>query len=98
MEQDFGIALTAKRVPQGNEFRAQRWEIIDFAIKNDDQGALLIGHRLGRMWRQIDHAQPAMGESTMGIRHTLPSSGPRCASERSILCNSSSGGDFSKST
>ena len=64
MNQDFGIALRAEGVTSGLEPAPQRGEVVDLAIEDGPDGAVLIGERLMPS-RQIDDRQPAKPERGM---------------------------------
>ena len=61
MDDRLGVAMRAEHVPGGFQPRAQGLEIVDHAVEDDRNGAVLVVHRLlPGAW--IDDRQPAVAE------------------------------------
>src|SRR5947207_7736063 len=66
MDDDFGVALRAKSMAELDEIGDQRSIIVDLAVVNNDDGAVLVPQRLlSRL--QIDDRQPPVAESKPGL-------------------------------
>src|SRR5438552_15513147 len=61
MEHRLGVALRAQRVPSDQEIAAQVTIVVNFAVENDDFGAILVEDRLVPA-SQIDDTQPPHAE------------------------------------
>ncbi len=58
----FRVALRSEPVAARDETRAQILEVVDLAVEDEPDRAVLVGHRLARVRRQIDDAQPPEAE------------------------------------
>ena len=57
-----------KRWPFSSELPAQRQVVVDLAVEDDLDGAVLVGHRLVGGRREVDDRQPAEAEADVALR------------------------------
>jgi hypothetical protein len=62
MDDDFGIALSPKHMPEAFEFALELREIVNFAVENHPDGFFAIGHGL-MPERKVDDRKPAETEA-----------------------------------
>ena len=71
MDQDLGVALRAERVPPGLEPVPQRGEVVDLAVEDRPDRAVLVRERLMAPG-QVDDRQPAETRARRGRRGRCP--------------------------
>ena len=68
VDEDFGIGMVGgKAVARGNQFLAELRVIVYFAIEDDMNGAVFIGHGLEATW-EIDNGEAAVNQRGGGVR------------------------------
>ena len=67
MDDHLGVAVRAEAVPARLELGADVGEVVDLAVEDDPDRAVLVGERL-IAGREIDDAQAAMPEADPGAR------------------------------
>ena len=65
VDDDLGVGAGAELVAMANEFGAHLREVVNLAVEDGPDGAVLVGQRL-IAGRQIDDAQPAMAQPDPG--------------------------------
>ena len=82
MDDSFGIRPGCKPVSFGDEFLAKVSIVIDFAIQQDPDGAVLVADWLMTS-SDVDDAEPPMPQSDPGANEIPSSSGPRWRNDSS---------------
>jgi hypothetical protein len=65
MDQDLGVAARLEAVPLRLERAAQLLVVVDLAVEDDLDRAVLVPHRLGAQRRQVDDRQPTVAERAL---------------------------------
>lgn len=68
VDERLGVAVVGfEPVATGGERLAEALVVVDFAVEDDPDRAVLVGHRLVCLLGQIDDGQPAMPEEEIGL-------------------------------
>ena len=73
-----------KRWPRATSPLAQLLEVVDLAVEDDLDGAVLVRHRLAGVRRQIDDPQPAEPEAAAPPGETIDADAVRTAMHEPI--------------
>src|SRR5207302_4655705 len=73
MNDRFGVALRPEAMPPGDEAAAQFLKVVDLAVEHDADGAVLVGHRLAGVRREVDDAEAAEADGRAAGRRGVES-------------------------
>jgi hypothetical protein len=64
---DFGVGVAAEHVAPAQQFLADGLEVVDLAVEDDLDVAVLVGHGLAAVFGEVDDAQSAVAEGDMVV-------------------------------